>query len=133
MGEDDRERLIFYGLKFPSEYKDVSFEEFQEAFDKGIKERDNVKRGFKTRVIYVSNFDTGLLEAKAKAKIRIDPKVLESTKDFNTVQKFNDNMRRIKMLFEEKKDKVFSILTTLINLSTDLNYLLALSLLETMV
>ena len=103
MGEDDRERLIFYGLKFPSEYKDVSFEEFQEAFDKGIKERDNVKRGFKTRVIYVSNFDTGLLEAKAKAKIRIDPKVLESTKDFNTVQKFNDNMRRIKMLFEEKK------------------------------
>ena len=132
MGEDDRERLIFYGLKFPSEYKDVSFEEFQEAFDKGIKERDNVKRGFKTRVIYVSNFDTGLLEAKAKAKIRIDPKVLESTKDFNTVLLMIICVE-LKCCLKKKKDKVFSILTTLINLLTDLNYLLALSLLETMV
>ena len=29
LGEDDKKRLIFYGLKTPSEYKDVSFEEFQ--------------------------------------------------------------------------------------------------------
>ena len=59
---------------------------------------------------------------------------MESTKDFNTLQKFNDNMRRVKMLFEKKKqDKVSSTLTTLINLLTDLNYLPALSLLETMV
>ena len=49
MGEDDKKRLIFYGLKTPSEYKDVSFEEFQKAFDKGIKESDNVKRGFKQK------------------------------------------------------------------------------------
>ena len=102
LDDDDKKRLIFYGLKLPSEYKDVSVEEFQKAFDKGIKERDNVKRDFKTKVIYESNFNTGLLEAKPRAKIRVDPKVLESTKEYNTLEKFNDNMRRVKMLFEEK-------------------------------
>ena len=78
--------MNFYGLKFPSEYKDVGFEEFQKAFDKGIKECDKVKKGFKTKVIYETNFDTGLLEAKPRAKKRIDANVLESTKDFNTLQ-----------------------------------------------
>ena len=102
LDDDDKKRLIFYGLKLPSEYKDVSFEEFQKAFDKGIKERDNVKRNFKTKVIYESNFNTGLLEAKPRAKIRVDPKVLESTEEYNTLEKFNDNMHRVKMLLDEK-------------------------------
>ena len=102
LGEDDKKRLIFFCLKYPSEYKDVSFEEFQKAFDKGIKESDNVKKGFKTKVIYETNFDTGLLEAKPRAKVRIDHNVMESTKDFNTLQKFNNNMRRVKMLFGKK-------------------------------
>ena len=94
--------MKLYGLKLPSEYKDVSFEEFQKAFDKGIKERDNIKEGFKTKVIYETNYDTGLREATPRAKIRIDPNVAKSTKEFNTLQKFNDNMRRVKMLFEKK-------------------------------
>ena len=101
LGKDDEEILKFYGLKLPSYYKDSSLEEFQKAFEIGLKELNNIKSGFKTKVIYESNFDTGLLEAKPSAKIRINKKVVESTKDFNTLQKFNDNMRRLK-LYKEK-------------------------------
>ena len=36
--------LHFYGLKLPSEYKDKSLEEFQEAFDKGLNEAANYKK-----------------------------------------------------------------------------------------
>ena len=34
--EETVDLLNFYGLKLPSEYKDKSLEEFQEAFDKGL-------------------------------------------------------------------------------------------------
>ena len=39
--------LNFYGLKLPSEYKDKSLEEFQEAFDKGLNATANYKKSIK--------------------------------------------------------------------------------------
>ena len=39
--------LNFYGLKLPSEYKDKSLEEFQEAFDKGLNEAANYRKSIK--------------------------------------------------------------------------------------
>ena len=39
--------LNFYSLKLPSEYKDKSLEEFQEAFDKGMDEVANLKKSIK--------------------------------------------------------------------------------------
>ena len=39
--------LNYYGLKLPSEYKDKSLEEFQEAFDKGLNEAASYKKSIK--------------------------------------------------------------------------------------
>ena len=63
-----KKRLIFYGLKSPGDYKDVRMEEFQKALELGIKEANNIKRDFKTKVVYETNFNTGLLEGKPSAK-----------------------------------------------------------------
>ena len=45
--------LNSYGLKRPSEYKDKSLEEFQEAFDKGLDEAAKYKKIIKDVAIYV--------------------------------------------------------------------------------
>ena len=48
--------LNFYGLKLPSEYKDKSLEEFQEAFDKGMNEAANLKKSIKDVANYKKRF-----------------------------------------------------------------------------
>ena len=101
LNDDDIERLEFYSLEAPSAYKDVSLEELQKALDKGNKEVENLRKGFKTKAEYETNKDTGLLEAKATAKIRPDPRVLELIDDYNTLEKFNDIMRKLKEYKEQ--------------------------------
>ena len=48
--------LNFYGLKLPSEYKDKSLEEFQEAFNKGMEETANLKKSIKNVADYKKRF-----------------------------------------------------------------------------
>ena len=129
LDDEDKKRLIFYGLKTPCDYKDVRMEEFQKAFETGIKEANNIKRDFKTKVVYETNFKTGLLEAKPSAKIRPNPKTVDAIKDYNTLIQFNDNMRELKFY----KEKTGTGIIHFNNLSTNLNYLPLPSLLETMV
>ena len=101
LDDDDKKKLIFNGLKSSSDYKDVRMEEFQKALEIGIKEENNIKRDFKTKVVYETNFNTGLLEAKPSAKIRPNPKTVDAIKDYNTLIQFNDNMRKLKF-YKEK-------------------------------
>ena len=42
--KESRDIINFFGLKLPSEYKDKSLEEFQEALDKGMKEEAILKK-----------------------------------------------------------------------------------------
>ena len=92
LDEDDKKRLIFYGLKFP----DVRMGDFQKALETGIEEAKNIKSGFKSKVVYETNFITGLLEAKPSAKIRPNPKTVDAIKEYNTLIQFNDNMRKLR-------------------------------------
>ena len=39
LDEDDKKRLIFYGLKFPGDYKDVRMEEFQKLLKQELKKQ----------------------------------------------------------------------------------------------
>ena len=59
--------LNFYGLKLPSEYKDKSLEEFQEAFDKGTDEVANLKKSIKDVAKYKKDSITGFVLAFPKA------------------------------------------------------------------
>ena len=96
LDKDDEIRLKFYSLKLPSTYKDVSLEEFQEALDTGLKEAENLKKTFDKKVIkYVKNSDTGLLEAKTVAKKPHD-NTIRNKEEYNTLIKFNDNMRQLR-------------------------------------
>ena len=101
LDDDDKKDLLFYGLKTPSDYKNVRMEEFQKALEIGIKEANNIKRDFKTKVAYETNFNTGLLEAKPSAQIRPNTKTVDAIKDYNTLIQFNDNMRKLKF-YKEK-------------------------------
>ena len=94
--KDDEKRLKFYDLKLPSAYKDASLEEFQEALDTGLKELNNIRRSFTTNVKYETDSVTSLLKAKATAKKRPNPNTLSKIDEYNTLSKFNDNMRKLK-------------------------------------
>ena len=59
--------LNFYGLKRPSEYKDKSLEEFQEAFDKGLDEAARYKKIIKDVAKYKKDSNTGFVLAFPKA------------------------------------------------------------------
>ena len=53
--------LNSYGLKRPSEYKDKSLEEFQEAFDKGLDEAAKYKKIMKDVAKYKKDSNTGFV------------------------------------------------------------------------
>ena len=95
LDKDDEIRLQFYGLELPSTYKDVSLEEFKEALDTGLKEAENLKKIFNKNVKYEKNCNTGLLEAKPTAK-KPHGNTIRNIKEYNTLIKFNDNMRQLK-------------------------------------
>ena len=58
-----KDLLDSFGLKLPSNYKDKSMEEFQEAFVKGREVAANLKRKIKNVAYYEIGTDTGILRA----------------------------------------------------------------------
>ena len=88
--------LNFYGLKLPSEYKDKSLEEFQEAFDKGLNEAANYKKSIKDVAKYKKDSNTGLILAFPKAGGNAREKTKELIREHNILQIFINNMREIR-------------------------------------
>ena len=88
--------LNFYGLKLPSEYKDKSLEEFQEAFDKGLNEAANYKESIKDVAIYKKDSNTGLILAFPKAGKNAKNKSKELIKEYNIMPIFVNNMRELR-------------------------------------
>ena len=88
--------LNFYGLKLPSEYKDKSLEEFQEAFDKGMDEAANYKKSIKDVANYQKDTNTGLILAFPKAGKNAREKTKELIKEYNIMQIFINNMGQLR-------------------------------------
>ena len=88
--------LNSYGLKRPSEYKDKSLEEFQEAFDKGLDEAARYKKIIKDVAKYKKDSNTGFVLAFPKAGDNAREKTKELIKDHNILQIFINNMREIR-------------------------------------
>ena len=88
--------LNFYGLKRPSEYKDKSLEEFQEAFDKGLDEVARYKKFIKDVAKYKKDSNTGFVLAFPKAGENAREKTKELIKEHNILQIFINNMREIR-------------------------------------
>ena len=88
--------LNYYGLKLPSEYKDKSLEEFQEAFDKGLNEAASYKKSIKDVAKYKKDSNTGLILAFPKAGENAREKTKELIKEHNILQIFINNMREIR-------------------------------------
>ena len=55
--------LNSYGLKLPSVYKDLSLEEFQKAFDKGMEKTAELEENIKNVAYYDKDSITGLILA----------------------------------------------------------------------
>ena len=88
--------LNFYGLKLPSEYKDKSLEEFQEAFNKGMEETANLKKYIKNIADYKKDSLTGLILAfPIKGKDAKD-KSKELIKEYNIMQIFINNLGQLR-------------------------------------
>ena len=88
--------LNIYGLKLPSEYKDKSLEEFQEAFDKGLNEAARYKTFIKDVAKCKKDSNTGLILAFPKAGENAREKTKELIKEHNILQIFINNMREIR-------------------------------------
>ena len=88
--------LNFYVLKRPSEYKDKSLEEFQEAFDKGLDEAARYKKFIKDAAKYKKDSNTGFVLAFPKAGENAREKTKELIKEHNILQIFINNMREIR-------------------------------------
>ena len=88
--------LNFYDLKKPSEYKDSSLEEFQEAFNKGLNEAAKYKKIIKDVAIYENDPNTGFVLAVPKARGNAREKTKELIKEHNILQIFTNNMREIR-------------------------------------
>ena len=67
------EILDNFGLKLPSQYRNKSMEEFQEAFDKGMEVAVNLKRKIKNVAKYEKDTDTGILKAYADKGDSVNP------------------------------------------------------------
>ena len=88
--------LNFYVLKRPSEYKDKSLEEFQEAFDKSLDEVARYKKIVKDVKKYKKDSNTGFVLAFPKAGENAREKTKELIKEHNILQIFKNNMREIR-------------------------------------
>ena len=71
-------------------------EEFQEAFDKGMKEVANLKKNIKDVANYHEDCFTGMVLAFPKAGKNAREKTKELIKDHNILQIFINNMREIR-------------------------------------
>ena len=88
--------LNFYRLKLPSEYRNKSMEEFQEAFDKGMEAAANLKRKIKNVAYYKKDTDAGILRAYADKGDSAQSTSKKNIEDFNTMTIFVDNMRQLR-------------------------------------
>ena len=88
--------LNSFGLKRPSEYKDKSLEEFQEAFDKGLDEAAKYKKNIKDVAKYKKDPNTGFVLAFPKAGGNAKEKTRDLIKEHNILQIFINNMREIR-------------------------------------
>ena len=88
--------LNSYGLKRPSEYKDKSLEEFQEAFDKGLDKAARYKKFIKEVAKYQKDSNSGFVLAFPKAGENAREKTKELIKEHNILQIFINNMREIR-------------------------------------
>ena len=93
---DSIDLLNFYGLKLPSEYKDKSLEEFQEAFDKGMEETANLKKSIKNVAFYKKDSLAGLILAFPKAGKDAKVKTKELIKGYNTMHIFINNVGQLR-------------------------------------
>ena len=87
--------LKSYGLKRPSEYKDKSLEEFQEAFEKGMEEASNLKISIENVAKFKKDSFTGMFLAFPKAE-NAREKTKELIKDHNILEIFSNNMRELR-------------------------------------
>ena len=91
-----RDIINFFGLKLPSEYKDKSLEEFQEALDKGMKEVAILKKNIKDVADYKKDSITGLTLAYPKAGQNARQKTKDLIKQHNIMEIFNSNMLQLR-------------------------------------
>ena len=88
--------LNSFNLKRPSEYKDKSLEEFQEAFEKGLDKAAKYKKDIKDVAIYKKDPNAGFVLAFPKAGGNAREKTRELIKEHNILQIFINNMREIR-------------------------------------
>ena len=87
--------LKSYGLKRPSEYKDKSLEEFQEAFEKGMEVASNLKKSIENVAKFKKDSITCMFLAFPKAE-NAREKTKELIKDHNILEIFSNNMRELR-------------------------------------
>ena len=88
--------LNFYGLKLPDKYSDKSLEEFQEAFDKGLKESANYKKSIENVAFFKKDSITGMVLAFPKAGENAREKTKKLIKEHNILEILNNNMGQLK-------------------------------------
>ena len=93
--------LNFFGLKRPSEYKDKSMEEFQEAFDIGLDETSKYKKDINDVAFYKKDSNTDFILAFPKAGVNAREKTKELIKEHSIMQIFINNMQELKK-YKEK-------------------------------
>ena len=125
------EVLDKFKLPLPSKLINRKLEDiqlFQKNTDKHVNDYKNLLPPTRA-ILYL---EKGVNKAVEKSN---DPKLetKRRVKYYNTLGQYISNLKSLEKYAKKKQDKVSSTSTTLINLLTDLNYLLAPSLLETMV
>ena len=88
--------LNFYGLKLPSKYKDLSLDELQKAFEKGMEETANFKKSIKYVAEYKKDTLTGLILAYPIKGQQAKEKTKENIKEYNIMQIFINNMGQLR-------------------------------------
>ena len=132
MNKETTDLLHFYNLELPSEYKDKSFEEAQEAYKKSKRISSKLKEKFKNVADFDYIIEPGKKMAYPKRKSP-KPRTINLIAKHNILEFYNYNLNLLREFKEKKKqDKVFYISATLFNFLTDLNYSVVLFLLEIM-
>ena len=101
MNKESIDLLNFYDLKLPSEYKDKSLKELNEALDEGLKMLAVYRQHIKDTAKYERDSFTGLVLAFPKAGENANKKTKEFIGEHNIMQIFVNNMRELRT-FEEK-------------------------------
>ena len=118
INKETTDLLYFYDLKLPSEYKDKSLKELQEALQKSQKISSTYKDEIKNVAKY--NYFEGKSIAYPKNKSP-STKTLVNIAEHNILENYNYNLNQLRE-FKEKQALVFYISATLFIFLTDLNY-----------